>query len=86
MNDQHLVLVQFKQQVLAAAVGGQDRGVGQPVDDRLTGGAPNRALAPDLDAVDPPTDSKPLESAPDGFDLGKLGHLSLARVSRRSAR
>ena len=73
--DHHLVAgVERQAQVLAMAVGGRDRGTGQPVDQRLPRRAPHGALATDLDPVDAPSDGEPVEPAADRLDLGQLGH------------
>ena len=81
--DHHRVAgVERAQQVLAAAPGGDERGAGEPVDQRLARRPPHRPLPADLDALDAPADDEPLEAAPDRLDLGQLTARSGGRRRR----
>ena len=71
--------VERQQQILAASVGGDDHGVGQPVDERLPRRSPNGPLTPDVDTFDASTDEMALQTTANGLDLRQLGHRPIRR-------
>ena len=74
VDHQRLTGVERQDQVLAPPLRAECCGTGQPVDQRLARGAPNRAFAADLDALDAPADEALVQAATNRFDFRELGH------------
>lgn len=69
MNHHLVAGIEWQQQVLPAAVGGDDRGAGQTVNHGLTRRAPNRPFASDFDTIDAAANYKPLKTAANRLNL-----------------